>query len=199
MIVIIDYKCGNIASVENIIKKAGSKAIISSDPEIISRASKLILPGVGSFDYGMNQLKEMNLIDIILEHVNKGKYILGICLGMQLLGNKSDEGICNGLSLVDAEVIRFPNDKKLPVPHMGWNKVIVQKKNVLIDENEFNKFYFVHSYYMRCNDPDIILCKTDYGINFVSAISKDNVLGVQFHPEKSHKYGLNLIKKFIAL
>jgi len=199
MIVIIDYKCGNIASVANIIKKAGFKAVISSDPEVISKASKLILPGVGSFDYGMNQLREMDIINIIEEHVNKGKYLLGICLGMQLLGNKSDEGKSKGLSLIDAEIIRFPNDKKLPVPHMGWNKVMVQKENVLIDKNEFNKFYFVHSYYMKCNNPDTVLCSTDYGINFVSAVSKNNILGVQFHPEKSHKYGLKLIKKFIEL
>lgn len=199
MIVIIDYKCGNIASVENIIKKAGSKAIISSDPEIISKASKLILPGVGSFDYGMNQLKEMNLIDIIVEHVKNGKYILGICLGMQLLGNRSDEGKCKGLSLMDADIIKFELDDTLPVPHMGWNKVTVKKENVLIDENTFNKFYFVHSYHMKCNNLDDILCTTDYGINVVAAVSKKNILGVQFHPEKSHKYGLKLMKNFIAL
>ena len=199
MIVIVDYKCGNIASVVNIIKKAGSKAVISSDAKIISKASKLILPGVGSFDYGMNQLEEMDLIDIITQHVNEGKYILGICLGMQLLGKRSDEGASKGLSLIDAEIIKFPSDGKLPIPHMGWNKVTVQKPNVLIEETEFTKFYFVHSYYMKCNDPELILSTTEYGLNFVSAISQNNILGVQFHPEKSHKFGLDLIKKFTEL
>ena len=199
MIVIIDYKCGNIASVENIIKKAGSNAIISSDPEIISRASKLILPGVGSFDYGMNQLKEMCLIDVIKEHVIKGKYILGICLGMQLLGNGSDEGKCKGLSLIDADILKFQFEEKLPIPHMGWNKVTVKKENVLLNDKEFNKFYFVHSYHMICNNHDDILCTTDYGVNVVAAVQKNNILGVQFHPEKSHKYGLNLVKRFISL
>lgn len=199
MIVIIDYNCGNIASVANIIKKAGARAEISSDPNVISKATKLILPGVGSFDYGMNQLKQLNLIDPIRDHVNKGKYILGICLGMQLMGNRSDEGLSEGLSLVDAEIKRFPESKNLPVPHMGWNEVKVQKRNELIAINEFRKFYFVHSYYIKCNDPEIVLCTTDYGINFASAIAQKNVLGVQFHPEKSHKYGLDLIKSFINL
>ena len=199
MITIIDYKCGNISSVKNIIKKAGYKSIITNDPIEIQKSDKIILPGVGSFDYGMNKLKELKLIEPLKIHVLNNKPILGICLGMQLMTNSSEEGVEEGLSLIDAEVIKFKLKKKFPIPHMGWNSIKVAKENPVLEKNEFNKFYFVHSYYVNCNSSSDILTTTEYSERFVSSFQKGNIYGVQFHPEKSHKYGLSLIKKFMAL
>lgn len=199
MIAIIDYKCGNILSVKNIIKKAGYRSILTNNPIEIKNSDKIILPGVGSFDYGMKKLKELNLVSVIKNHVKKNKPLLGICLGMQLLTKSSEEGLEKGLNLIDAEVLKFQVNKGYPIPHMGWNKIIVMKNNILLDKNKFNKFYFVHSYYVKCNSEKDILSFTDYNIKFVSAFQKNNIFGVQFHPEKSHKYGLSLIKNFIKL
>tara|TARA_Y100000994_G_scaffold249080_1_gene258963 strand:+ start:7081 stop:7680 length:600 start_codon:yes stop_codon:yes gene_type:complete len=199
MIAIIDYKCGNIASVKNIIKKAGSESIITSNSYEINNCDKIILPGVGSFDYGMKKLQELKLIDVIQNHSKNNKPILGICLGMQLMAKCSEEGVEKGLSLFDAEVLKFNNKKGFPIPHMGWNTVDVKKQNPLIRINQFNKFYFVHSYYFKCNNNSDILSTTLYSKEFVSSVSKKNIYGVQFHPEKSHKHGLSVIKNFIKL
>ena len=199
MIAIIDYKCGNIASVKNIIKKAGSESIITSNSHEINNCDKIILPGVGTFDYGMKKLQELKLIDVIQNHSKNNKPILGICLGMQLMAECSEEGVEKGLSLFDAEVLKFNNKKGFPIPHMGWNTVDVKKQNPLIRINQFNKFYFVHSYYFKCNNNSDILSTTLYSKEFVSSVSKKNIYGVQFHPEKSHKHGLSVIKNFIKL
>ena len=199
MIAIIDYKCGNIASVKNIIKKAGSESIITSNSHEINNCDKIILPGVGTFDYGMKKLQELKLIDVIQNHSKNNKPILGICLGMQLMAKCSEEGVEKGLSLFDAEVLKFNNKKGFPIPHMGWNTVDVKKQNPLIRINQFNKFYFVHSYYFKCNNNSDILSTTLYSKEFVSSVSKKNIYGVQFHPEKSHKHGLSVIKNFIKL
>ena len=182
MIAIIDYKCGNVASVKNIIKKAGAKSVLTNNLQIINNCDKIILPGVGSFDYGMKKLQELKLIDVIHNH-SKNKPILGICLGMQLMAKSSEEGVEKGLSL-DAEVIKFNYNKGFPIPHMGWNTVEVKKQNPLIQNNKFNKFYFVHSYYFRCNNKSDVMTTTLYSKEFVSSVSKKNIYGVQFHPEK---------------
>jgi glutamine amidotransferase len=199
MIVVIDYGMGNIGSILNMLKKIDAEGIVSSDPDLIKRADKLILPGVGSFDEGMKNLKASLLIPVIEDKVMKEKTpILGICLGMQLFAKKSEEGVLDGLGWIDAEVkkFNFRNDG-LKIPHMGWNTVAVLKRDEFLgDMPDPSRFYFVHSYYLVCNDKKDALLVTDYGHPFVSAVKKDNIIGVQFHPEKSHKFGMKLLENF---
>ena len=203
MIVIVDYGIGNLASVLNMFKKIGAKEVcVSADLEVISKASKLLLPGVGSFDAGMNNLEKSNLIPILNKKVIKDKIpLLGICLGMQLLTKKSEEGVKPGLGWIDAETVKFNLDPvlKLKVPHMGWNYIKIQKENPLIDSKSKSRFYFVHSYYVDVHDKQNSLLTTDHGIRFDSAIIRENILGVQFHPEKSHKHGMKLLGSFAKL
>jgi glutamine amidotransferase len=203
MIVIVDYGLGNLASVANMFKKAGIKNVcISSDEKVIANASKLVLPGVGSFDAGMKNLEDSNLIPILNKKVLEEKVpILGICLGMQLLTKRSDEGEKNGLGWIDAETLKFNLDSslKLKVPHMGWNYITVQKQNSLIDSNSKSRFYFVHSYYVKCFDQSQSLATSHFGNDFECMVMKDNIYGVQFHPEKSLKFGMKLFENFSKL
>ncbi len=202
MIVVIDYKMGNIGSILNMLKKIGAEAIISSDPEEIKKADKLILPGVGSFDAGMENLKNSGLIPAIEEKViNKKTLILGICLGMQLFAKNSEEGISRGLGWIDAEVKKFKfSENSLKIPHMGWNSINIKKQGKLFENMPLDsRFYFVHSYYFVCQDKDNILATTNYGFDFPSIIRKGNIIGVQFHPEKSHKFGMQLLKNFATI
>ncbi|MEN8880403.1 MAG: imidazole glycerol phosphate synthase subunit HisH [Polaribacter sp.] len=198
MIAIIDYKVGNLGSIENMLKKLGVEAIITNNIQEIEAAHKLILPGVGAFDEGMKKLKESGLIPTLDKMVKEDKKpILGICLGMQLMTKKSEEGSLSGLGWIDAEVIKFNlNDTSFKVPHMGWNYVNPVKENNLIQTEEHARFYFVHSYYVKCNKSEHILAKSHHGIEFVSVFQSDNIIGIQSHPEKSHKYGLSFLKKF---
>ena len=201
MIVIIDYKCGNIASAVNIIKKAGSKAIISSDPKIISKASKLILPGVGSFDCAIQQFNSSGMRELVEQLVVEvGIPILGVCVGMQMLANSSEEGKLPGLGWVDGNVKKFNVTSMLQsqnLPHMGWNNVVSEMEDGLFNDMRGKKrFYFLHSYYFDCFQESNIIGLTDYGFHFTSAIKKNNIFGVQFHPEKSHHYGAQLLKNF---
>lgn len=199
MIVIIDYEAGNIASVLNMIRKAGGDAVVSGRPEDVERASKLVLPGVGSFDHGMTHLHAKGLPRAIKARAEASVPLLGICLGMQLLSMQSEEGIQPGLGLINAAFKKF-SDPALRVPHVGWNTVQVVKENPLLDKvGEDRRYYFVHSYYAVCQDPNDVVAITDYGSSFVSAYSRGNVLGVQFHPEKSHRFGLHLMKRFLEL
>ncbi len=203
-IVIIDYGMGNLGSIANMIKKIGENSIISSEIKDIENADKIILPGVGAFDNGMQNLSKFNFIDLIKEKalINKTP-VLGICLGMQLLTNSSEEGKKKGLSLIDAETIRFNFDKlekTLKIPNMGWNDVHITQENELFSDLEKEaRFYFVHSYYVKCHNNDNIIGESNYGIKFVSAIRNNNIYGVQFHPEKSHKYGMKLLKNFLSI
>lgn len=203
MIVIIDYGMGNLSSIKNMLKKIGIEAQISSDIKIIENADKLILPGVGSFDNGMNNLTDLGIIPILENKVIKsGTPILGICLGMQLFTKSSEEGKLQGLGWIDAQTIRFKFDKKksFKIPHMGWNTINLNKKSILFEGlPDEMRFYFVHSYHVVCNNEQDIMTKTNYGFDFVSAIESGNIIGVQFHPEKSHNFGFNLLKRFAEL
>ena len=202
MISIIDYGMGNIASVANIVRKVGGSTEVSGSSERILTASKLILPGVGSFDHGVNQLQTLGLFETIKELASRGTPILGICLGMQLLSNGSEEGSLKGLSLIDAEFKRFSFDANAPrnIPHVGWNHVSVERENPLIPrDGSEQRFYFTHSYHAVCAHEDDILGTTEYGYSFTAAFRKNNIYGVQFHPEKSHRFGMALIKRFLEL
>jgi glutamine amidotransferase len=203
MIAIIDYKSGNLGSVANMIKKIGSKCRITNDIQEILDSEKIILPGVGSFDRAMNNLKEYNLIDILNKKalIDKTPF-LGICLGMQLFAETSEEGILPGLEWIRGRVVKFSfteNDKKLlKIPHMGWNHIHIEKNSSMLKNvTTESRYYFVHSFHFVCKDQDDILARTNYGFPFVSAVEHENIVGVQFHPEKSHKYGMAILENFI--
>ena len=193
---IINYKMGNIGSILNMLKKIGCACSVSEDPSEILKADKLILPGVGAFDEGMKNLKESGMAEVILKKVTEDKVpLLGICLGMQLLGKRSEEGKLPGLGLVDAETVRFNHGLK--IPHMGWNTVSSAKIDGLFKNLSENRFYFVHSYHVVCQNQEEVLSETNYGVRFTSSIQKENIYGVQFHPEKSHKFGMQLLRNFV--
>jgi glutamine amidotransferase len=198
MITIIDYGMGNLGSIANMVKKVGAKSIITSDLDEIQKATKLILPGVGSFDNGMKQLRELGFIDVLNKKILEDKTpIMGICLGMQLMTQSSEEGTLEGLGWIEAKTHKFVSDS-LKVPHMGWNISMIQKDSSLYTAPKIEKrFYFVHSYYVSCKKQEDILSTTSYGHEFVSSFEKENIIGVQFHPEKSHKFGMALFKNFV--
>lgn len=204
MITIVDYGCGNLGSIQNMIKKIGGKAQISSDALQIASADKLILPGVGAFDTGIKNLHDKGLWDVLNKRVLEDKIpILGICLGMQLMTKSSEEGVLSGLSWIEAETKRFDFDnlsEKRKIPNMGWNYIQLKKSSILFNGMYENpKFYFVHSYYVNCNQQEDVLAQAEYGNIYDCAFEKDNIFGVQFHPEKSHKYGMKLLENFTAL
>lgn len=203
MIVIIDYGIGNLASVLNMFKKIGvSDVCISKDEAIIANATKLLLPGVGAFDAGMNNLEQSHLIPLLNKKVLEEKVpVLGICLGMQLLTKRSEEGVKTGLGWIDAETVKFNLNPalKLKVPHMGWNYIKVRIQNPLIDMQSKNRFYFVHSYYVKCFDESQSLATSNFGIDFTCMVNKDNIYGAQFHPEKSLKFGMKVLENFAKL
>ena len=199
MIAIINYEMGNIGSIANMLKVIGEKSVISDSGDKIRSADKIILPGVGSFDAGMKQLEDRGLVEVICEEAAAGKPILGICLGMQLLGKKSEEGVKSGLGLIPFESVRFrfPEDSKLKIPHMGWDIVEFKRDGPLTEINEgIQRYYFAHSYHAVCEESENVLMTCDYGYEFTAAVCKNNVYGVQFHPEKSHDFGMRLLKNF---
>jgi glutamine amidotransferase len=202
-IIIVDYGAGNIKSVVKKVEMLGFKAIVTNDYDLIVNANKLILPGVGHFENAMHQLKELNLIEALTIAVCEKKVpILGICLGLQLMTMHSEEGNCAGLGWLDAKVVRFNvSDKhKFKVPHIGWNTIQINKESKLLQGIESNsEFYFVHSYHVQTDNDTIILNTTNYSYDFVSALEKDNIYGVQYHPEKSHDIGAKMINNFLSL
>jgi imidazole glycerol-phosphate synthase subunit HisH len=200
MIAIIDYGIGNLASVHNMFKKIGVKDIVvTKDEAIISKASKILLPGVGAFDSAMKHLQSTGLIPLLNQKVLEEKVpTLGICLGMQMLTKNSEEGVEKGLGWIDATTIKFSLDPtlKLKVPHMGWNYINVSYQNPLIDIVAKHRFYFVHSYFVRCEDEKQSLATCNFGGDFTCMVNKDNIFGAQFHPEKSLKFGMKLLENF---
>ncbi len=201
MITIVDYGLGNLASIKNMIKKVGGEATISSNLEEIGNASKLILPGVGAFNKGMENISNMGLQSILNKKVLEDRVpILGICLGMQLLTNYSEEGDVKGLGWIDAKTARFRlSSKILKVPHMGWADISINQKQhpIFSGLEDTIRYYFVHSYYVRCKSEKNVLCTAKHEIDFACGIVKDNIIGFQFHPEKSHKFGMTLLKNYI--
>jgi glutamine amidotransferase len=200
VISIVDYGVANLGSILNMLNKIGAKSGLVSTPEDIARAESIILPGVGSFDHGVSALQDNALSEAIRRRVLDDEVpILGICLGMQLLGLDSAEGALKGLGLIDARCERFSfgNNTSLKIPHMGWN-TLKQKKSCRILEglDAAARFYFVHSYHMVCTDPDDVLATADYGGEFTAMGQRDNITGAQFHPEKSHRFGMQLLRNF---
>lgn len=202
MLVIVDYRCGNLGSVCNMLKRIGvDEFCVSSDPVVVGRASRLILPGVGSFDAGMTRLRELGLEPALNEAV-RSRYvpILGICLGMQLLLESSEEGLAPGLGWIKGRNVRFaiPAGDKLKVPHMGWNSVRPAEGSQMFSGQppEFG-FYFVHSYHASCDREADVAGWTCHGYEFPAAVESGNIWGTQFHPEKSHKFGLRLLHSFV--
>ncbi|HUW42814.1 MAG TPA: imidazole glycerol phosphate synthase subunit HisH [Thermoplasmata archaeon] len=200
MIAIVDYGMGNLGSIQNMLKKIGAKVTITRDPATIGAADKIILPGVGAFDTAMENLNKLGLAPLLNDlALEKHRPILGICLGMQLMTKRSDEGALPGLGWVDAETVRFENGS-LRVPHMGWNTVDIKREDPLFKGMyEEPRFYFVHSYFVKCAEDSDVLTSTRYGIDFCSSFVKGNIRGVQYHPEKSHKFGMLLLKNFAEL
>jgi len=201
MIVVLDYGMGNVGSVLNMLVSVGAEAVVSCDGGDLTRAHGFILPGVGAFDAGVRGLRNCLPLDLLEKRVQQEKIpLLGICLGMQLLTRCSEEGTQPGLGWVDAETKRFQlEDRKLRVPHMGWNFVAPSATHSPLQVDSPNRFYFVHSYYVECANAENILCTTNYGGNFTSGIVSNNIFGLQFHPEKSHRYGKQVLRKFSAM
>lgn len=199
MIIIVDYGVGNLNSVQNMLRKSKADSIISNDAQEILNAERIILPGVGAFDSAMQKLNDMKLADVIKTRARNGGKILGICLGAQLLLNGSDEGKLPGLGLINGWCRKFDAAQIAPlkVPHMGWTEIKFTKPNDLSVALEVNpRFYFVHSYHMTCETREDVLATSVYGHEFVCAVNRRNVSGVQFHPEKSHQFGVRLLANF---
>uniref|UniRef100_A0A7C4EKU5 Imidazole glycerol phosphate synthase subunit HisH n=1 Tax=Thermodesulfovibrio aggregans TaxID=86166 RepID=A0A7C4EKU5_9BACT len=201
MIAIIDYGMGNIRSVSKAFETAGAEISVTQNPEEIMKARAIVLPGVGAFKNCMENLSELGLLQAIKEEILNGKPYFGICLGLQILFTESEEfGLCKGLDILKGRVVRFSLPQNYKIPHMGWNSVKFKKKNKIFEEIPDNSyFYFVHSYYVIPEDSKAVAGVTDYGVEFTSMMIQENIFATQFHPEKSQKIGLKLIRNFVKL
>lgn len=201
MVAIIDYGAGNLSSVKKALDYLGAESEITQDKDKILSASHIILPGVGSFGDAMHSMEERGLVDTVKQAATSGKPFLGICLGLQLLFEHSDESPdVKGLGILNGSIVTIPRDNGLKVPHMGWNSVeIKQADGIFSGIPQDSYFYFVHSYYLKGADEDVIAGKTQYGVEIECAVQKDNLFATQFHPEKSSKVGLKLLKNFLAM
>jgi glutamine amidotransferase len=204
MITLIDYGVGNIFAFQNVYKRLNIPTKIAKTQEDLLNAKKLILPGVGSFDYAMGQLNASGMREKLDELVLKKKVpVIGICVGMQMMGNRSDEGKLEGLKWIDAAILKFDErliQQRTKLPHMGWNDVSPIKVHPLFVGLEQDAiFYFLHSFYFQCENPTDRIAVSEYGLSFSSAVNKDNIYGIQFHPEKSHQYGEKLLHNFAKL
>lgn len=201
MIGIIDYDAGNIRSVEKAFAHLGEQTVVSRDPKVLMDADKVVLPGVGSFGDAMGNLHKYGLVPVIHDMVNSGKPFLGICLGLQLLFESSEEtpGV-EGLGILKGRILRIPPAPSLKIPHMGWNSLHLQNSGRLFrDIPEDTYVYFVHSYYLHAEEPEIVKAVTDYSTEIHASVEKDNVFACQFHPEKSSRYGLKILENFAKL
>ncbi|MDQ7062390.1 MAG: imidazole glycerol phosphate synthase subunit HisH [Sulfurimonas sp.] len=203
MIAIVDYNMGNLASVQNAFAKLGCETVVESNPDKFKDYDKLILPGVGAFGDAMEHLKERNMTDALREYAKSGKYMLGICLGMQLLFDSSEEfGAHEGLGIIKGKVKHFDSTafrEPLKIPHMGWNRIFTKEHPLFENLDEEHYLYFVHTYHAVCENEDSIIGRTNYGYEFTSAVAEGNVFGIQPHPEKSHDNGLKILENFINL
>lgn len=201
MIAIIDYEMGNLRSVQNAFKTVGHQAVLTRDPSVIDQASHVVLPGVGAFGDCMANLTRFQLVEPILQSIEQGKPFLGICLGLQLLFTESEEfGTHQGLNVIKGKVKKFPSSSAfLKIPHMGWNTITIEHEAPLLSGiGSGTHMYFVHSYYVEPDDPLMTCTVTDYGIPFVSSIWRENIFASQFHPEKSQRVGLHILRNFGA-
>ena len=201
MIAIIDYDAGNLKSVEKALIKLGTEPVVTRDASLILQADKVILPGVGAFGEAMEKLHSFGLVDTIYKVVEQGTPLLGICLGLQLLFEYSEEKEgCKGLSILKGGIKRIPDAPGLKVPHMGWNSLTVKENAKLFRNLPADPYvYFVHSYYLQAEDPEVVAATAEYGVTVHASVEKDNVFACQFHPEKSGETGLTILKNFVEL
>ena len=201
MIGIIDYDAGNIRSVEKALSYLGEKTVVSRNPETLKNADKVILPGVGSFGQAMENLHRYELVPVIRDMIEDGKPFLGICLGLQLLFESSEESPgAEGLGILKGKILKIPSSPGLKIPHMGWNSLQLQNNGRLFRNIPQDTYvYFVHSYYLQAQEPEIVKAVTEYSTEIHASVEKDNVFACQFHPEKSGKYGLEILKNFAEL
>lgn len=206
MIAIIDYGMGNLRSVQKAFERVGSEAVVTSDPRQLLQAERIVLPGVGAFRDCIRNLEQGGFVEPILSVIAEGRPFLGICLGLQLLFSGSEEfGLHKGLGIIPGRVVRFPDGmteagEKLPVPHMGWNQINLHGDSPLFNGiADQSNVYFVHSYYVKPDDPAVVAATCNYGLEFCAAIRKDNLVATQFHPEKSQAIGLQMLKNFAEM
>lgn len=202
-ITVVDYGVGNLGAIPNMLKRLGATARITNMASEIEHAQKLILPGVGAFDTAMSNLRSLDLIETLGRVRHRGVPILGLCLGMQLLARSSEEGALAGFGWIPAEVVRFrldESDRSLHVPMMGWNYVrVIRPHGLVANLDQDPRFYFAHSYHLVCDDTEDVVALTTYGYEFPSVVQRDNVMGAQFHPEKSHRFGMRIFENFLAI
>ena len=203
MIAIVDHGMGNLGSVHNMFRKIGADSVRTADPDEIWRADKIVLAGIGGFDGAAERIGELGLLDVLNDFVlERRRPVLGVCLGMQLMARGSEEGSQAGLGWLDADVTRFsfPPGVQLPVPHMGWQEIKRTRPSPLfIEEGHDARFYFSHAYHLVCHDPSDVVATATYGYEFAAAVHRGNILGTQFHPEKSHVFGEELYRRFVSL
>mgnify|MGYP001255140892 CR=1 FL=1 len=204
MVVIVDYGMGNLGSIRNMLSRLGGESIVTADANVIAGARRLILPGVGAFDVAMERLKTLSLVEVLHERaLGACVPVLGICLGMQLMTRGSEEGRLPGLGWFDAETIRFRFPQscgKMRLPHMGWNVIRPMQGHPLLKGlDDEPRFYFVHNYHVRCTERAQVLATAQYGITFDAAVATGNIIGTQFHPEKSHRHGMRMLANFLAI